>query len=403
MSLLRATRASHSASPDGRERTPTLVTFGPTSSGLLARYHPRSSFSRTYLITLPSDLMLFEQTYEEWATLLRQASLARRRLARHTSGSASSSWPSSRAEDSESCGNHPGSGGDSLTGAVRSWATPQAHDEKNPRDVARAEDRGRSRDLSDDAIAWSTPRAADSITGHQHPETLEARKLRNGGGIRNLCHDTAAWLTPTTSDEFGARELDGKRSGGLNTQAFQWHTPTTNPVGWGVDGRTKIPHLNLLGQAKQAIHQEPYPTPSATPYGSSHNGIRKNDPSAARPGLESMAAKGMFPTPAARDGKGANSEEHVTATGSGKRHMDQLPNFIAHTPSGSSPRDQTTATDGSSSSSATRVLNPRFVEMLMGWPIGWTDSGAAVTGFTQYRQLWRSFLFGVFTSETPSQ
>lgn len=39
--------------------------------------------------------------------------------------SESSSWPTARAEDGESCGNHPGKT-DSLTGAVKNWPTPNA-------------------------------------------------------------------------------------------------------------------------------------------------------------------------------------------------------------------------------------------------------------------------------------
>lgn len=35
--------------------------------------------------------------------------------------------------------------------------------------------------------------------------------------------------------------------------------------------------------------------------------------------------------------------------------------------------DLTTEPDGESTSSAGRVLNPRFVEALMGFPLGWTD------------------------------
>jgi hypothetical protein len=41
-------------------------------------------------------------------------------LALHTDESASSSWPTARAEDSECCGNHPGVQ-DSLGGATRNW------------------------------------------------------------------------------------------------------------------------------------------------------------------------------------------------------------------------------------------------------------------------------------------
>lgn len=47
------------------------------------------------------------------------------KLALRTNGSASSSWPTARAEDSESCGNHPNAT-DSLGGATRNWTTPQS-------------------------------------------------------------------------------------------------------------------------------------------------------------------------------------------------------------------------------------------------------------------------------------
>ena len=40
----------------------------------------------------------------------------------------------------------------------------------------------------------------------------------------------AQWLPPATSDANGVRELDGKRSGGLNTQALSsWPTPNAGP------------------------------------------------------------------------------------------------------------------------------------------------------------------------------
>jgi hypothetical protein len=48
-------------------------------------------------------------------------------LALHTSEKESSSWPTARAEDSESCGNHQGVQ-DSLGGATVNWGTPRAND-----------------------------------------------------------------------------------------------------------------------------------------------------------------------------------------------------------------------------------------------------------------------------------
>lgn len=91
-------------------------------------------------------------------------------------------------------------------------------------------------------------------------------------------------------------------------------------------------------------------------------------------GLPTEAA--MWPTPAARDHKGVNSEQHATVTGGGGKHMDQLANFVAY-----SPLAQATH-DGSESSPqnpglpqpSTKRLNPYFAERLMGWPTGWTSA-----------------------------
>lgn len=83
-----------------------------------------------------------------------------------------------------------------------------------------------------------------------------------------------------------------------------------------------------------------------------------------------------WPTPAARDAKGANSQKHALVTGGGRKHMDQLANFVAH--SQYSPQARTTP-DGQTSSPSGQTsplrLNPAFVCWLMGWPQWWTNSG----------------------------
>lgn len=110
-----------------------------------------------------------------------------------------------------------------------------------------------------------------------------------------------------------------------------------------------------------------------------------------------MAAK-TWPTPAARDFKGENGADHLE-NGTGRRHMDQLPNFVRF--QWSTPRshevgqytrdngdpdkqrpsltgqafslpDREISTPGDGSSTIRRTLNPLFVEWLMGWPPGWT-------------------------------
>src|SRR4029434_7062682 len=73
------------------------------------------------------------------------------------SESACSLWPTARAEDSESCGNHPGAT-DSLTGATRNWPTPHT----NCTTGAGSQGRDGGDNLQTTVDLWQTP-ATDSF------------------------------------------------------------------------------------------------------------------------------------------------------------------------------------------------------------------------------------------------
>ena len=72
-----------------------------------------------------------------------------------------------------------------------------------------------------------------------------------------------------------------------------------------------------------------------------------------------------FPTPAARDHKGANSRKHCAVNGTGRKHMDQLANAVAYPDLyfGTKKQEQTGG-----------QLNPDWVEWLQGWIIGMTST-----------------------------
>jgi hypothetical protein len=104
---------------------------------------------------------------------------------------------------------------------------------------------------------------------------------------------------------------------------------------------------------------------------------------------------GYWPTPAKRDYKGSNSREHCEVNGTGRKHMDQLPNAVVHggtstrrtwltpkTPTGGGQMERKTSGGGlrkledqisQEHGQNTGQLNPPWVEWLIGWPIGWTD------------------------------
>ena len=111
-----------------------------------------------------------------------------------------------------------------------------------------------------------------------------------------------------------------------------------------------------------------------------------NKPSAGnRKAADLTHASRMWPTPAARDAKGANSRAHVEQNGTGRRHMDQLANFTVH-----SPLAPATSRPGANTSATPRTLNPAFVEALMGWPTGWTGFDFAATAWSPWLRRMRS-------------
>jgi len=107
------------------------------------------------------------------------------------------------------------------------------------------------------------------------------------------------------------------------------------------------------------------PTPSASSYGNNRGG------SAGRVGpirhsLQSMARHNLWPTPVAKDAQGARNATSVRKPGS--QHNDGRTLTDAVILSGDATLEET--------EKGNRVvggaLNPRWVEWLMGFPVGWT-------------------------------
>ncbi len=152
-----------------------------------------------------------------------------------------------------------------------------------------------------------------------------------------------SWLTPATSDANGIRELDGKRSGGLNTQVIRmWPTPTVN----GNDnykGASPTSGDGLTTVVKM------WPTPQERDY---RTGSPPDSPRMARkqaqgwsPNLNDVA--GLWSTPAAQDSKNATLPVSQAT-------RDTLPGDLLR--------------DG-----AAGKLNPAWVCLLQGFPPNWLD------------------------------
>lgn len=203
-----------------------------------------------------------------------------------------------------------------------SWLTPTASIATDG-NANRGGDRADELLLTGQARQWPTPVVTDAASAARGTTTTGV--MHSGTTLTDAMR---AWPTPT------ARDGDNRGATGTQTQAWK------NKVARGSVNRS-----GLLSDDLKSAAAAMYPTPKAATYGSSQNGINGKGgeherPSAGTPSLDTMAARGLLP----------------------------------------SRPDPETPTDGGVSSPPTRVLNPRFVEMLMGWPPGWTDCAFAETG-----------------------
>ena len=160
------------------------------------------------------------------------------------------------------------------------------------------------------------------------------------------------------------RDQDSKNAAAVTgiLSRKQWPTPNTPSGGGNLMATPKhTGAIDLEGAA------ELWQTPAVDSFGS-RGGDRKDEMGS------DQQARIAWVTPASRDWKGANSEIHVTETGGGRRHMDQLSNQVEH----SFLPDHQTETHGEKSSktapTSRRRLNVKFVEWIQGCPEGMTSA-----------------------------
>lgn len=211
------------------------------------------------------------------------------------------------------------------------------------------------------------------------------------------------WATALNA-EYSARPKPAIRMDGEGSSF--WHGVRIARGGYTRDhGDPSKERPTLEGLAE---NWEPWPTPTVA-----MRRINRSQSAGAteRPTLDLAAEK--WPTPASRDWKGINSVDHVITNGTGKMHLDQLPNFVEHIflPRLCSSPVLPTA-DGESFSpsipnshprSTKRRLNVYFVKALMRWPQGWTDCACSATAWILWRRHMLSFVSMLGTSNAHAQ
>ena len=225
---------------------------------------------------------------------------------------------------------------------------------------------------------WPTAMAQDA----KHVDSKSPRQTKDLWAVaRNW--PTETWSTPrVTANKTSAkafRESSSKPS--LIDQARNWPTPAAAPEAPNTNSNT-VNGPSSLGEAAQM-----WQTPVTDSF-RSRGGDRVEEPE-----LDRQAR--MWATPMARDSKGVDPQN--------RQGGESLPQQVAA--SWSTPlvddlshqaRQMQMAGESTSPQADLRllrpVLNPSFVEALMGWPSGATDYASSETAWCQWLQRMRSLL-----------
>lgn len=355
--------ASHSAKPGSAQASPTCGIFGPGCSASFAYFDPATSSWKTSQGTFLSDLEQFSETWPDAGTMRNGSVYELQTSGPATSASGCSLWPTAVGQDSKHAGptdwekqNHAKKGYLHIDAAT--WKAPSTEDHKTdgPRALGRYgtdEMRTCDRRLRNQAQTWPTARQEDGESCGNHP-----------GAVDSPTGAARGWPTPQAHDATGPRGKNNVYSDhhykphDLAMATDTWRTPD---AGGPRNRQGSIGAGHQITIAEQAEHWQ---TPATDSF-RSRGGERKDEM-----GLDQQAR--MFPTPASRDYRTPNKRTFQERSGTTKG--EQLQNFVEHHLD-SPPAPPTPDGPPSSESVPTsrRRLNPRFVEWLMGFPIGHTE------------------------------
>lgn len=246
------------ASPgSGSERT-TSETSGLIQPSLFELSPPTGSSSRTSPASRATTTLASDRSYGIWVSGLRSASSRRRRLARHTGGSGSSSWPTATGADASRQSLSYMRGNSTLRGMTlrdrsAQWPTPRGEDSESA-----GAHRGAPDGLTAATELWATPRGAEwKGTG---PEGSASHKHRLEWGYLDAQAESfrpslpAPETTPPGAPSSASAPTSRRQ---LNPLFVEWL------MGWQV-GWTSLAPLDCGSRETGSCHR-----PSSTPSGCS--------------------------------------------------------------------------------------------------------------------------------------
>jgi len=154
-----ASHVSHFQAPENEKDKKTQGTYSQASQTLFDFADPDGSSSKTCQDWLPLGCVTSCKTWDKWVIERRSAYSVRKKLALHTKGNESSSWPTPRAGNPGS--RKPGTGGKILA--------EEAKKHNGLQDLEKSNTSGKNHG------SWPTPR----VGGHEKAET----SIKRGRGV----------------------------------------------------------------------------------------------------------------------------------------------------------------------------------------------------------------------------
>ena len=380
--------ANPSARQESGSEQKTLATSGRTSPDQYELFAPECVFSRTSKDTSPSDSERSLENWNQWVTKCRGEYSQRVKSARLTSASGSSSWPSPIASEYKDVGPVGSKSHDHMLGKgylcavvtqdAANWPTPCAMEAEK----AGLFDKGQSLSAManrGELSNWLTPATVQiqrtdmqkridyraSIGRKYVPGSLEEQMQQHGqvapanpstlGSRQELSEE--AWPTPTAvnrvrNEETMEKCLKFRQSNGqtsvplyLEEKVQQWATPqASDPEHSGPNQRSSSGRPALPAQAMQWATPRSGKTTDENP-----ETWAKRQEKGDVATMPLTAQVKCWGTPTARD--------HKSGRGNEEREYKELTPMVERTQSGK--------------------LNPRWVETLMGLPVGWTMPSCA--------------------------
>lgn len=234
MELLAASRASRTVLPASGREVMTSETSGPMrGASSSSPVHGSSSSKTSVACSRRSPASIRARygsgvTYRDWVSTLREDCLRRKRSARATSESESSSsqWPTMTAGSAtrgpDRRRRDTGGANSDLPTILATWPTPTTRDWK---DTGNLENVPENFLLGRVAANWRTPTTSEAKRGDS-PDWLPDAKA----GEHSLNRQATQWSTPRASDAEKGAPNQSFGAGGipLPAQAMQWQTPSAD-------------------------------------------------------------------------------------------------------------------------------------------------------------------------------